>query len=300
MRASWCGRTRVQTGGVDRTELARALRRSRDRLQPDDVGLPVGDRRRVPGLRREEVAALAGISVDYVVRLEQARGPQPSVSVLGALARALQLSDAERSELFALADAPEPHPGRISVTVRASVRRLLDRLADLPGMVISAKGDVLAWNAMAAALLGDWSRYPARERNIIWLRFLGESGRVVLTPEQRDASDRHSVATLRTAMAHYPDDPDLRRLVADLRAGSQRFESLWAEAPADAWLSHTKTVRHPDLGLVTLDCESLTVPDSGQTLIVYSAEPGTEAAEQLDLLRVIGTQRMGLIASSPR
>ncbi|WP_456844638.1 MmyB family transcriptional regulator, partial [Cellulomonas sp. P5_C6] len=155
---------------MDRTELAQVLRRARTALSPQDVGLPAGSRRRVPGLRREEVAQLAGVSVDYVVRLEQGRGPHPSPQVLAALARALRMDDDARAELFHLAGNAPPLPGRIDEHVRPSVQRLLDRLDDLPTMVLSARGDILAWNAMASALLGDWSLLPRRQRNIIWLR----------------------------------------------------------------------------------------------------------------------------------
>ena len=281
-----------ETGSVNRQELARVLHRARARLQPDEVGLPAGGRRRVAGLRREEVATLAGISVDYVVRLEQGRGPHPSASVLGSLARALRMSDNERAELFELAEVKLPRPGHVDVLVRASVQRLVDRLRDLPVMVISAKGDVLAWNQLAAALIGDWSRFPTRERNIVWQRFLGEGGRVAMTPAERDATSAQSVASLRNAMAQYPDDHDLQALLATLRERSEQFARLWEQAPASPWLSHTKTIVHPELGAITLDCESLTIPDSGQTVIVYSAEPGSHAAEQMELLRVIGTQRM--------
>ena len=284
---------------MNREELALVLRRARARLDPSDVGLAAGDRRRVPGLRREEVATLAWVSVDYVVRLEQARGPRPSPSVLSALARALQLSDNERAELFDLAEAKLPRAGHVEVMVRASVHRLVDRLGDLPVMVLSAKGDVLAWNRLAAALVGDWSRFPVRERNIVWQRFLGGPSRVAMTPEERELTAAQSVASLRSTMAAYPDDPDLRSLIAELRRRSEHFERLWHEAPAAPWLSHTKTIDHPELGPITLDCESLTIPDSGQTVIVYSAEPGSEAADQLELLRVIGTQRIGSDEDSP-
>jgi hypothetical protein len=212
--------------------------------------------------------------------------------VLAALARALRMSDAERAELFELADVKLPQSGRVEMLVRGSVQRLLDRLGDLPVMVISAKGDVLAWNALATALVGDWSRFPARERNIVWQRFIGTGGRVAQTDDEREMTAQQSVASLRAAAARYPADPDVARLVKELRQRSTEFDRIWSEAPAAGWLSHTKTIAHPDVGPITLDCESLTIPDSGQAVIVYSAEPGTRAAEQLDLLRVLGTQRM--------
>lgn len=277
---------------MDREELARLLRRARERADPASVGLPSGSRRRVPGLRREEVATLAGISVDYVVRLEQARGPHPTSSVLGALARALRMSDAESVQLFELADVRLPRRGQIDMLVRASVQRLLDRLSDLPVLVISAKGDVLAWNSLAAALLGDWSELLPRERNLNWQRFLGTRHKVATTPDERDEAERQAVARLRSASARYPDDPELARLVGDLRRRSSRFDELWQESPTEAWGSHPKTVDHPELGAIVLDCDTLTLPESGQTVMVYSAEPRTEAHQQLKLLRVIGTERM--------
>lgn len=281
-------------GAVNRTELAALIRRARGRVAPSDVGLPAGDRRRVPGLRREEVAQLAGISVDYVVRLEQGRGPQPSASVLGALARALRLDDDQRDELFELAGSRAPRPGLIEERVRPSVQRLIDRLSDLPVMVISAKGDVVAWNAMAAALVGDWSDVPRRERNIIWQRFCGNGsrGRVALTAEEEEITAAQSVASLRAAAARYPADPGLSRLVAELRRRSPRFSALWSAGSAAPWRQHRKTIEHPDLGAITLDCDSLQLPDTDQTMIVYSAEAGSPAAESLALLRVIGTQQL--------
>lgn len=246
----------------------------------------------MPGLRREEVAQLAGVSVDYVVRLEQARGPHPSDSVLGALARALQLSDHERTELFHLAGNAPPSPGRINLIVRPSVQRLLDRLADLPTMVISAKGDLLAWNDLAAALIGDWSAIPMRERNIIWQRFLGDHSRIAMSAEDQGTAAAHSVGSLRDALARYPDDPDLLRLISDLRSGSAEFEQLWREGRTSMGRSRTKTLDHPTIGLITLDCDSMLVPDTDQTVIVYSAEPHSPAAESLALLRVIGLQEL--------
>lgn len=285
-----------QTGDVDRSEVARLLRRARARVSPQDVGLAQHGPRRVSGLRREEVATLAGVSVDYIVRLEQGRGPHPSAAVLGALVRALRLSDSERDELFDVAGVRRPGAGRIDMVVRASVRRLLDRLVDVPAMVLSAKGDVLAWNAMAAALIGDWSRFPPQERNIVWQRFpterLGTERRVAPTSDEEAETDAQAVASLRTAAIAHPDDPGVRALVEQLRSRSPRFAALWEEAPATTWLSHTKTFDHPEIGTVTLDCEALTVPDSGQTVIVYSAEAGSDADRRLDLLRVVGTRSL--------
>jgi transcriptional regulator with XRE-family HTH domain len=282
---------------INRPGLAAALRRARERVQPEHVGLPAGLHRRTPGLRREEVAMLAGISVDYVVRLEQGRGPVPSQQVLGALARALRLDVAGRDELFHLAGATPPGPGTIQLHVRPSVLRLIDRFADLPAVVMSAKGDVLAWNAMASALHGDWSALPPERRNINRLRFLPDPAdpprsSVGATDEERAATAAQAVAGLRAAAARYPDDAGLAQLLHDLRSGSAEFAGLWDSASAGGWRSHSKTVHHPSLGMLLLDCDTLHVPDSDQAVIVYSAEAGTREAEALALLRVVGTQAL--------
>jgi transcriptional regulator with XRE-family HTH domain len=280
---------------MNRPELAAVLRRSRGRLRPEDLGIPAGLNRRVPGLRREELALLAGISVDYVVRLEQGRGPQPSAQVLTALARALRLDSDERDELFLLAGVAPPSPAAIDLHVRPSVQRLIDRFADLPVVVLSAKGDVLAWNLMASALHGDWSALRPERRNFNRLRFLPDPtdpprSRVAATPEESEETATQAVMGLRAASARYPDDAQLRRLVADLREGSEQFARLWDAGGVSTWRSHRKSVEHPQLGLLTLDCDTLHVPDADQMLIVYSTAPGTPESEALALLRVVGTQ----------
>jgi transcriptional regulator with XRE-family HTH domain len=281
-------------GQVNRAELATVVRRGRERIRPEDVGMPAGLHRRVPGLRREELAMLAGISVDYVVRLEQGRSSQPSAQVLTALARALRFNSDERDELFLLAGVAPPAPGTIDLQVRPSILRLIDRFADLPTIVLSAKGDVLAWNAMASALHGDWSALPADRRNINRLRFLPDPGDplrsgVVSGPEERESTSAQAVMGLRAAAARYPKDLELQRLIAELM-DSDEFSRLWEAGGASTWRSHRKTVRHPRLGPLTLDCDTLHVPDTDQMVVVYSAAPGTTEAEALALLRVIGTQ----------
>jgi len=277
---------------VNRDDFGAALREWRERLTPADVGLPAGVRRRTPGLRREEVAQLAGISVDYQTRLEQARGARPSDAVVAALARALRLTSTERDHLFHLAGVSPPSPGRISTVVRPSVLRLMDRFTDLPALLLSAQLDVLAWNPMAAALIGDYSAIAAAERNIAWQRFVVGGGRVQAVPGEQATLDRALVATLRDAVARYPDDPAPRRLVAQLRARSTEFAELWALRQMEALHPKCKRFEHPELGLLELDCDSLHVPGEDQTLIVYSASEGSREAEALALLRVLGTQRM--------
>jgi transcriptional regulator with XRE-family HTH domain len=278
---------------VDRPAVAAALIAARARVTPAQAGLPAGTRRRVPGLRREEVAMLAGISVDYLVRLEQGRGPHPSGQVLAALARALRLTPDERDHLFLLAGAPPPLPGHIDGRLRPSTLRLLDRMTDLPALVLDAKGDVLAWNAMAVALLGDFTALPADERNIVRRRFLGEPSRVAHDPAEDEQTAAETVADMRAVAARYPADLGLRRLLNDLRAGSPRFARLWTESRPAARRASTKTVVHPEIGRITLDCDLLLLPDTDQRLVVYSAAAGTPAADALALLRVIGVQELG-------
>jgi transcriptional regulator with XRE-family HTH domain len=277
---------------MDRTELGVALRTWRERLRPADVGLPAGVRRRTPGLRREEVAGLAGMSVDYLTRVEQGRGPRPSEAVLGGLARALRLTDAERDHLFDLAGVAPPPPGRIRSTVRPSVQRLMDRFTDLPVTLLDAKSDLLAWNPLAAALLGDISAVPPAQRNVAWQAFLGTS-RMEVNAGDGERLDRAIVSDLRRTAARYPDDPGLARLIAELRAGSDRFDRLWTLRELDERHGHTKRIRHPELGVLELDCNVLHVHGDDQVLVVYSAAPGSREAEALALLGVVGLQEIG-------
>lgn len=285
------------SGVVDRAELAEFLRGRRARVRPADVGLEVGPRRRTPGLRREEVARLAGMSVDYYIRLEQARGPRPSRQVLGALARALRLSDDERSYLFHLVgEAPAP-PGP-SRDVPAGILRLLDRLDDVPALVVDAKYDILAWNPMAAALIGDFSAFPAKERNTVrWLFRYG--GPKLDTPDGRRFA-RESVADLRAAAARYPEDAGIRELVAELSAVSPLFATLWAEHEIGVQRSTAKRLDHPVVGPLELDCDVLLIPERDQRLIFYTTAPGTPSHEALRLLRVVGVQEVGACSAMTR
>jgi transcriptional regulator with XRE-family HTH domain len=276
---------------MDRRQLAEFLRSRRAGVQPDDVGLEAGSRRRTPGLRREEVARLASISVDYYARLEQARGPRPSRQVLSALARALRLYDAERAHLYHLVGEVPAAPTGPSPDVPAGVLHLLDRLDDTPAYVIDVKYEILAWNRMAAALLGDPSSWPPGRRNIIWNLFAGEHSDAALADPQSSTFADECVAELRAAAAQYPEDPGVHRLIARLRAASPEFVRRWAQLRVCVRPgSTTKRVRHPMVGELVLECEVLDVAGHGQRLIIYSAAPGTPTAEALKLLGVVGTQ----------
>ncbi|GAB2953338.1 helix-turn-helix transcriptional regulator [Micromonospora polyrhachis] len=278
---------------MDRLHLAEFLRSRRGRVQPGDVGLAAGTRRRTPGLRREEVARLAGISVDYYARLEQARGPRPSRQVLSALARALRLYDAERAHLYHLVgEVPAPPTGP-SPDVPAGVLHLLDRLDDTPAYVIDVKYEILAWNRMAAALMGDPSGWPAERRNMVWNLFAGEYSELALTEPQSSAFADECVAELRAAAAQYPQDPGIHRLIARLRSASPEFVRRWEQLRVCVRRGSTaKQVRHPVVGELALECEVLDIAGHGQRLIIYSAVPGSPSAEALELLSVVGTQWM--------
>ncbi|MFB8037960.1 helix-turn-helix transcriptional regulator [Streptomyces sp. NPDC056004] len=275
---------------LDRAELADFLRRCRARLEPADVGLTGGSRRRTPGLRREEVAQLAGASVDHYTRLEQSRGSRPSRQMLSALARALRLSRDERDHLFHLA-GEEPPRDRHGPTqhVRPGLLMVLDRLHDAPAQVFSDRGEVLAQNAMAVALTGE-----ARPgRNIIRDWFTDPAGRVCFPPEDHEAHSRTHVAQLRAVLAARPGDAPLGALVRELREGSEEFETLWTEHRVALRRAEHKRFLHPVVGLLDLECEVLLSAACGQSLVIHTARPGSEAYERLQLLRVVGVQEFG-------
>jgi MmyB-like transcription regulator ligand binding domain len=176
------------------------------------------------------------------------------------------------------------------------VQLLMDRFTDLPVVLLDAKCDVLAWNPLAAALLGDLSAVPPAQRNVAWQAFLGTS-RVTVGPDERERLDRAITSDLRRSAARYPADPGLARLIAELRAGSDRFERLWTLRELDERHGDHKKIHHPELGLLELDCNVLHVQGDDQTLLVYSAAPGSRDAEALALLGVVGLQRVGAPAN---
>ncbi|MFF3464994.1 helix-turn-helix transcriptional regulator [Streptomyces sp. NPDC001984] len=284
---------------MNRTELADFLRRGRTRLDPADVGLAPGARRRTPGLRREEVASLAGMSVDYYTRLEQSRGPRPSRQMLTALARALRLTDDERDHLFHLAGEEPPRHATTSGHVRPGLLLVLDRLHDAPAMVITDCGDVLAQNALSRALSGDVSARPPGDRNLLRRYFLDPSARDMFPPEDREEHARQHVANLRAVTASRPTDPRPAALVTELRDRSEEFARMWTNHEVAVRRASTKRFLHPLVGLLELDCEILLSTEHHQHLIIHTARPGTESYERLQLLRVVGLQDMTPSPSAP-
>ncbi|KAB8191619.1 helix-turn-helix domain-containing protein [Nonomuraea phyllanthi] len=273
-------------------EFGNAVRRFRDRVNPESAGLPAGGHRRAPGLRREELALLAGISVDYVTRLEQGRATSPSGQVVEALARALRLSPPERVHLFRLAGLVPPGPETVPAYLTPSVHRLLDRMTGTPVAVYDAAWTLLLANPAYAALMGDPSTWRGNERNGVWRTFAGAGNRVRQSPEERRALEAALVSDLRTAATRYPADPRLRRLIAELRTASTRFAELWDSGTVGHHVSARKTIDHPRVGPLTLDCDILTAAGTDLRIMVYTAEPGTEEAERLALVTVLGTQEL--------
>jgi transcriptional regulator with XRE-family HTH domain len=279
---------------VTSPEFGQAVRRWRDRIAPDAAGVPAGRRRRAAGLRREELAALAGISVDYLTRLEQGRATSPSAQVVEALARALRLADAERELLFRLAGLAAPGPGVVSTRITPSVQRLLDRLAHTPVAVFDAAWNLLVANQPYDALMGETTSWRGIERNAIWRNLAGPGTRAVQTEQEHADFESGIVADLRLSATRYPADRDLRRLVAELTAASSRFAQLWesSQIRVPQEQSRHKTIDHPRAGLITVDCDTLIVTADDLRIMIYTAEPGTEDADRLALAIVLGTQAL--------
>jgi transcriptional regulator with XRE-family HTH domain len=276
---------------MDRTALADFLRRRREALRPGDVGLPEGARRRAPGLRREEVAQLTGMSVDYYTRLEQSRGPQPSEQMLTALARALRLTAAERDYLFRTAGHSAPDRQSTLPHVAPALLRVLDRLEDTPALVLSNLGEVLVANRMARALFGDASHRTGLARSDIYRWFTEPESRVIYPEADRLWHSRTQVAGLRAAYGAMGARSRAGELVRALQAVSPEFVELWGRHEVATRFEDHKTLVHPELGPIELDCQALFTEDQSQALLVLTAPPHTDGWQKLQLLSVIGTQR---------
>ena len=275
---------------MNRRELADFLRRSRERLQPADVGLTAGARRRTPGLRREEVAQLAGMSADYYMRLEQARSPQPSTALLAPLARALRLDDDERDHLFLLAGHRPPAGRHAGDHVRPGLLFLLDRLTDVPAQILNDLGDLLVQNALAETLFGGVCSTQPQNRNIVWRWFTDPSVRAAYPEEDRAVWGRRHVADLRAAVARRSGDPAALDLVRRLRAASPEFAGLWELHEVGVRRAGNIRIVHPSVGLIDLNCEQLLSPAEDQHLLLFTPAAGSRDAEQLRLLQVVGRE----------
>jgi transcriptional regulator with XRE-family HTH domain len=274
------------TSALRSGELGAFLRARRAQLRPHDVGLPESDsHRKVKGLRREEVAQLAAISVDYYTRLEQGR-VRASASVLTTLARALRLDEDQQSYLFQLAGKADARPrGRPRQKVRPAMRRLIEQLDQTPAVVLGARMDILEWNHAAATLFTDFSSIPSGRRNYVRLVFTDPAVRAMHQQWEHDARD--AVAALRMEAARNPDDPELAQLVGELSLQDIDFRNWWAEHRVNSSSYGTKHYRHPLVGDLTLDCDTWDSPDgSGQRLMVLTAETGTPSS---DALRILGS-----------
>ena len=271
-------------------ELGSALRTWRGRLDPAALGLSHSGTRRTPGLRREELAFLAGISIDYVVRLEQGRASSPSAQVCAALARALRLSDEEQAHLLRLAGRAED-ADRVPRLVPANVQRIVDQLAGAPVSLFDATWQLLRWNALYAATFGDPSGVRQEDRNPLVRLFEGRMTGVRYTPQELAAFEESMVADLRTTTSRYPRDPDVAALVERL-GRSARFRELWARGTVAGHKGASKTIEHPEVGDIELASDTLVTQGSDLRIVVYAPRPGTDARGKLDLLAAIGNQRL--------
>ncbi|NQX37060.1 helix-turn-helix domain-containing protein [Herbiconiux sp. VKM Ac-2851] len=280
---------------MDRAGMGDFMRRRRELLSPADLGLPGGHRRRAVGLRRDEVALQAGISTDYYARLEQARGANPSESVVASVARALRLDDDQRDHFFRLAGQLPPASGSVR-HIRPGLQQLFDRLDDVPAMICTDLGDVLLQNTLATVLLGHF-REPERTAdpragNLVWEWFTNPSVRQRFPDEDWASHSLAHVRDLRATSSLRAGDPDVERFVAELEQVSDEFAELWQNHEVALRRFDHKRVQHPEVGVLDLSCEIVLTPDTGLQVIAFFPIVGTGAREQLDLLRVVGLQNL--------
>jgi DNA-binding XRE family transcriptional regulator len=283
---------------VNLPELGAFLRTRRDRIRPGEVGLPQGPRRRVPGLRREEVAQLAGLSADYYTELERGSaktGVQPSAQTLAALARALRLNGDERDHLFHLAERPIPPSAHgPSAHVQPALLGLLDRLSNTPARVITDLHETLVENDLALTLLGRSPAHRGPAASLVYRWFTDPQAREIYPPEDHPHHSRVFVADLQAAAARRGRDAEVTKMVAALRRRSEEFAALWDTHDVAVRRMDHKRIVHPMLGVIELDCHNLLSEDGRQRLLWFTAPPGSPGAEQLELLSVVGTQELGL------
>lgn len=273
---------------IDRAGLAEFLRGRREVLQPEDVGLPRGPRRRTSGLRREEVAALSHMSTDYYARLERERGPQPSEQMVAAIAQGLHLTRDERDHLFRLAGHQAPTRGPGGDHVGPGMLRIFDRLTDTPAEIVTELGETLRQTPLAAALVGDASRHVGPSRSIGYRWFTDPEARRLHPPEDHGFYSRMYASGLRGVLALRGPGSAAARLADLLTARSEEFRTVWAEHEVGIRPREVKRYQHPEVGLIELSCQVLLDPEQSHALLVYTAVPGSESHEKLALLSVLG------------
>lgn len=278
---------------MDYGELSDFLRKRREALQPEDIGLPRGRRRRTPGLRREEVAALAVMSTDYYSRLEGGRGPQPSTEMLAAIARALRLTLDERDHLYVLAGHGVPPRTTGGNHVNPGLLRIMDRLGDTPAQVMNRLGETLLQTPLDIAFEGDLTNFEGLERSAAHRWFVREGDRDLYADEETRANhSRVLVSMLRSVYATDGDKSQAGTLVRALLDGSEEFRRLWDVHEVGVRHVGVKRFLHPSVGELELHCQLLDDLEQQQTLLVFTAKPGSVSAERLELLSVLGSQRL--------
>jgi transcriptional regulator with XRE-family HTH domain len=275
---------------IDRVGLAAFLRRRRESLQPEDVGLPRGQRRRTSGLRREEVASICHMSTDYYARLERERGPQPSTQMIASIAQGLHLSLDERDHLFRLAGHNPALRGAVSDHISPGLLRILDRLDDTPAEIVTELGETLRQSPLGVALTGEATGYsgPARSSGYRW--FTDPAARQLYAPEDHPFLSRMYAAGLRGIVTLRGPGSRAAHLADLLLAQSEEFRSVWDDHEVGIRPNDTKRFVHPELGRLELNCQRLLDPQQSHYLMVYTAVPGSESYDKLQLLSVIGTQ----------
>lgn len=278
---------------IDRAGLAEFLRSRREALQPEDVGLPRGPRRRTNGLRREEVATLCHMSSDYYSRLERERGPQPSSQMLASMALGLHLSLDERDHLFRLAGQNPPARGGAGAHISPGLLRILDRLNDTPAEIVTELGETLRQTPMAVALTGDTTRYTGAARSAGYRWFTDPAARDRYAPEEHAFLTRMYASGLREIVTLRGPDSRAAQLADLLLTQSEEFRRVWDDHEIGVRPREVKHFIHPEVGALELTCQRLIDPDQAHSLLVYTAIPGSESHDKLNLLSVIGTQALG-------
>lgn len=273
---------------IDRAGLAEFLVRRRSALQPEDVGLPRGQRRRTSGLRREEVAALCHMSTDYYARLERERGPHPSEQMIASIAQGLRLSRDERDHLFRLAGHRPPVRGSGTDHIGPGMLRILDRLTDTPAEIVTELGETLRQTPLGVALAGDLCRHTGPARSIGYRWFTDPSARTVHPPEDHEFYSRLYVSGLRGVLTLRGPGSTAANYTELLLERSAEFRALWSAHEVGIRPREVKRYNHPQVGLLELNCQILLDPDESHTLLVFTAEPGSESYDKLQLLSVVG------------